>query len=395
MHTAQPTAQVPTLRFSRRDFLHKAALAGAASLATPLLAQTTPTRPAPAKPASSPKSNGDQRLSLAALERWEALGLGLFFHFGMGTFDGEEFDYNHSSGTKSSTTYAPTALDVGQWLDLAQAAGARYAVLTAKHVAGHGLWPSRHTDYHVGTSGNKTDVVRAFTEGCRQRGILPGLYYCAWDNHHRFGSVTRTDVLTFSRAAGADLWSPKDQRPFTTERYREFMWQQLDELATGYGPLGEVWIDIPMVLPRDYRDRLYSHLAKKQPDALIMFNAGIGDGSALNVNDAWPTDLVAIERFLPNSHSGHVKWRAIEGRRCYIPGEVCDPIGKDWFYVDRDQPRSDAELLGMYLVSRSRGCNFLLNVPPDRTGRIPARFEDSLLRLKKNIDGLKSGTATI
>ena len=313
----------------------------------------------------------------------------------MGTFDGEEFDYNHSSGTKPSTTYAPTALDVGQWLDLAQAAGARYAVLTAKHVAGHGLWPSRHTDYHVGTSGNKTDVVRAFTEGCHQRGILPGLYYCAWDNHHRFGSVTRTDVLTFSRGAGADLWSPKDQRPFTTERYREFMWQQLDELATGYGPLGEVWIDIPMVLPRDYRDRLYAHLAEKQPDALIMFNAGIGDGSALNVNDAWPTDLVAIERFLPNSHTGHVKWRAIEGRRCYIPGEVCDPIGKDWFYVDRDQPRNDAELLGMYLVSRSRGCNFHLNVPPDRTGRIPARFADSLLRLRKNIDGLKSGTASI
>jgi alpha-L-fucosidase len=356
---------------------------------------TAPARPVQAKPAFNPHGKSNQRLSLAALKRWEALGFGLFFHFGMGTFDGEEFDYNHSSGTKPSTTYAPTALDVGQWLDLAKSAGARYAVLTAKHVAGHALWPSRYTDYHVGTSGNKTDVVRAFTEGCRQRGILPGLYYCAWDNHHRFGSVTRSDVLTFSRGVGADLWSPKDQRPFTTERYREFMWQQLDELTTGYGPLGEVWIDIPMVLPRDYRDRLYFHLAENQPNALIMFNAGIGDGTAFNVNDAWPTDLVAIERFMPNSHTGHVKWRSIEDRRYYIPGEVCDPIGKDWFYVDRDQPRSDAELLGMYLVSRSRGCNFLLNVPPDRTGRIPTRFADSLLRLRKNINGLKFGSATL
>lgn len=117
-------------------------------------------------------------------------------------------------------------------------------------------------------------------------------------------------------------------------------------------------LDIPMVLPRDYRDRRYAHLAAKQPGALIMFNAGIGDGSALNVNDAWPTDLVAIERFLPNSHTGHVKWRSIEGRKYYVPGEVCDPIGKDWFYADRDQPRSDGELLGMYLVSRKPRLQF-------------------------------------
>ena len=34
----------------------------------------------------------------------------------------------------------------------------------------------------------------------------------------------------------------------------------------------------------------------------------------------------------------------IEGKRYYMPGEVCDPIGKDWFYVEGDVPRPDAEL---------------------------------------------------
>lgn len=373
---------------SRRTFLHRAALTGAAALAAHPLARATPSKEAASATASS-SPKGEQRLSLDALRRWEELGFGLFFHYGMGTFDGEEVGYNHSSGTKPSSTYAPTNLGVDQWLDLAQAAGARYAVLTAKHVAGHALWPTRHSNFHVGTSADRTDVVGAFTTGCRKRGILPGLYYCAWDNHHRFGSVTRSDLQAISKEASTDLWSPRDQRPYTTERFREFMWNQMDELVSDYGPLVEIWIDIPMVLPRDYRDRLYAHLAAKQPGALIMFNAGIGDGTALNVNDAWPTDLVAIERFLPNSHTGHVKWRRIEGREYYVPGEVCDPIGKDWFYVDSDQPRSDGELLGMYLVARNRGCNFLLNVPPDRTGRIPARFSEALLRLRKNIDLLK------
>jgi alpha-L-fucosidase len=115
-------------------------------------------------------------------------------------------------------------------------------------------------------------------------------------------------------------------------------------------------------------------------------NLGIGDGSEFNVPKAWPTDLIAIERFLPNSHSGHLKWREIEKNQYYMPGEVCDPIGREWFYVEGDQPRSDEELLGMYLISRSRGANLLLDVGSDQRGLIPDHYIDALMRLKCNID---------
>jgi alpha-L-fucosidase len=114
-------------------------------------------------------------------------------------------------------------------------------------------------------------------------------------------------------------------------------------------------------------------------------NHGIGDGSTLKVDYAWPTDVITIERFLPNSHTKHVKWRNVEGKQYYIPGEVCDPIGKEWFYKEGDTPRSDAELLGMYLLTRSRGANLLLNVPPDREGVIPEIYTDALMRLRENL----------
>jgi len=70
-------------------------------------------------------------------------------------------------------------------------------------------------------------------------------------------------------------------------------------------------------------------------------NHGIGDGSTFNISYAWPSDVIPIERFLPNSHTGHVKWRTIEGKTYYMPGEVCDPIGKEWFFKEGDLPRSD------------------------------------------------------
>jgi alpha-L-fucosidase len=153
--------------------------------------------------------------------------------------------------------------------------------------------------------------------------------------------------------------------------------------------VAEWWIDIPGVLPRDYRNDLYSWLAKKHPSSLIIMNSGIGDGSDYDVAYAWPSDVINIERFLPNSATKHERWRTIEGKKYYLPAEVCDPIGKEWFFREDDHLRTDEELLGMYLVARSRGANLLLDVPPDKSGVIPSESISSLMRLRKNLDMLK------
>lgn len=319
---------------------------------------------------------GAQRLNREQLAAWESLGYGMFVHFGMSTFDGDEL----SKGDKPSTFYNPDKLDVDQWIGVARDAGMKYAVMTAKHVSGHCLWPSRHTDYHVGTSGNRTDVVEAFVKACEKHGLMPGLYYCSWDNHHLLGS------LTPSHHGG--------KHAYTTRRYQEFQTAQLEELLTQYGKIGEVWIDIPHVLPRGYRHELYDHIARWQPETVILMNHGIGDGSKFDVSNVWPTDVISIERFLPNSHTKHEPWREIEWKKYYITGEVCDPIGKEWFHVKNDQPRSDAELLGMHLVTRSRGANLLLDVGPDLHGLIPRRCVEALMRLRKNLDLLNTHWAS-
>jgi alpha-L-fucosidase len=172
---------------------------------------------------------------------------------------------------------------------------------------------------------------------------------------------------------------------FTTREYQDFQTRQIRELLTRYGKIGEVWVDIPTVLPRGYRSELYNEIASLQPDAVIMMNNGISDGSDYPVAKAWPADIIAIERFLPNSHTGHRKWREIEGKSYYMPGEVCDPIGKEWFFAEEDQPRSDAELLGMYLTTVSRGANLLLDVGPDKHGLMPVKMVEALMKLERNI----------
>jgi alpha-L-fucosidase len=307
----------------------------------------------------------------------------------MSTFDGDEL----SKGDQPAALYAPDKLDVGQWVQVARDAGMKYAVLTAKHVAGFCLWPTGHTDYRVSNSENTTDVVEAFVKACERHGIMPGLYYCSWDNHHLLGSVTPT----YTRYESA----------FTTSEYRDFQMAQIEELLTRYGQIGEVWIDIPYVLGPDGRRKQYNQIARLQPDAVIMMNSGFGDGSQLKVDHVWPTDLMAIERWLPNSATGYNPWHKIShgGRMLpgaasqheynqdppqdyYVPGEVCDPIGRDWFWSPSDRLRTDAELLGMRLICRERKANLLLNVPPDKHGLIPQDMVGALIRLRKNMERL-------
>lgn len=318
---------------------------------------------------------GCQRLTTERLQDWEALGSGMMISFGMSTFVGEECP----DGSEPAATYAPDRLDVDQWVSVARDAGMKYAVLVAKHTAGFCLWPTRHNDYHVGVSGNKTDVVEEFVKACDRRGVIPGLYYCSWDNHNRFGSRTWSDLKPGD--------PPESQ--YVTHEYEEFQTAQIEELLTNYGEIGEVWIDIPMALTRDYRNRLYNRIAELQPQAVIVMNNGLNDGSPRNVKyQARPTDIITIERTLPNNipNAWHEKWRSVEGKDYYIPGEVCDPVGHDWFYVEGDKPRSDQELLGIQLVANARGANMLWDVGPDRHGLIPDSFAQALLRLRRNLD---------
>jgi len=319
---------------------------------------------AAAEPQDADKK-GAQRLSLKQLQAWESLKYGMFIHFGMSTYAQNELP----DGKAPAATYAPDQLDVDQWISVARDAGMKYAILTTKHVAGHCLWPTKQTDYSVINSGNTTDVVEKFVSACRDKGILPGFYYCSWDNHNRFGSRTWSD--------------PKEGGWFTTSLYQTFQTAQLTELLTQYGPIAETWIDIPGLLGRGYRTFLYNHLASLQPETVIMMNSGISTQEQYDIDYAWPSDIIAIERSLPPD-KGYQKWRMIEGKEYYMPGEVCDPIGKDWFWVDGDVPRPDETLAEQYRACRAHGVNLLLDVPPDRRGIIPDHYVQALNRLRKN-----------
>ena len=352
---------------NRREFLRGAGCAASAVAATCLANRT-----ATAAPTQQGGRRGAQRLTVERLKQFEALRYGMFISYDVQAF--VPYEVRHSKRLTdeqrllSPTVYAPDRLDVGQWIAVARDAGMKYAVLTAERHPGFCLWPSKHTNYTVANSGNKTDVVAKFVEACAKCGVQPGLYYPSVDIYHCFGRP------------------PQDDWKYVTSGYQTFQTNQITELLTDYGAIAEVWIDIPSVLGRGYRTYLYDHIARLQPNSVIMMNAGIQDGTDLDsrLERFWPTDLIAIEKRLPPD-GGYQPWRTIEGKEHYLPGEVCDSIMRtSWCWKEGDTPRDDQELLAQFQACRQRGVNFLLDAPPDNHGLIPQSTVESLMRLRRN-----------
>ncbi len=83
---------------------------------------------------------------------------------------------------------------------------------------------------------------------------------------------------------------------------------------------------------------------------------------------------------------GHHPVKVVGGKTYYLPMEVCDTICGNWFWTPDDRPKTVRTLYKLYAESVGRGANLLLNVPPDKTGRIPQEYVDALMELKRVID---------
>ncbi len=309
-----------------------------------------------------------------AISRWRELGFGMFIHYSMNTFTSQEYE----PGDVPASTYAPSALDVDQWIRTARDAGMRYAVLTAKHTSGFCLWDSKvrfhgkEYDYDVASGAEKTDIVAAFGAACKKYNITPALYYCLLDPRNNSTPVEK-------QWRAGEL--PAD--------FFQFVSAQLTELMQKYPEIGYYWIDIPRSASLAQRRALYDLIKENRRDTVVLFNHGTakptGPITIGNFQAAWPTDILNTE-LAPIQPGWFAPAQTWQGKTYELGYEHCQTISQFWFWKEGDRPRSTAELLSCYRQTRAAGGNLLLNVPPDRTGRIPDYHVKALVDLKKAID---------
>ena len=304
------------------------------------------------------------------IAEWESLQYGMFIHFGMNTFTQVE---ESALGDVPPTTYAPTELDVDQWVRVAKEAGMKYVVLTAKHTSGFCLWDSKaqwqgkEYDYDVASSSNKTDVVAEFMKACRKYDIKPGLYYCIMDHHNSFKEV---------------VWETKNG---LSSEYFGLVTAHLTELLRNYPGVYEIWVDVPMHLNQEQRNKLYALAKSINPSCIFVFNGWGGRGGAEVPDKAWPADILNSEQQATKGRH-YDPWHTKNGKKYYLPEETCHTITPGWFWSPTDEPRTWQNLYKLYSECRWKGVNMLLNVGPDRRGKLPEDWVGRLMSLKRAID---------
>ncbi|KUN02258.1 hypothetical protein AQI96_39970 [Streptomyces canus] len=111
------------------------------------------------------------------LSKMVDMRFGMFDHFSMGTFTNQEW----AEPNQSPAPFAPPSVNCAQWADAAAAAKMSYGILTTKHHDGFALWPSAYGTQNVANSSYKQDVVRAYCDAFRAKGLKVGFYYSIWD----------------------------------------------------------------------------------------------------------------------------------------------------------------------------------------------------------------------
>jgi alpha-L-fucosidase len=328
----------------------------------------TPPPPAPCGPLPSPRQR-----------RWHRLEFYGFLHFTTNTFTDLEWGF----GDESPAIFNPTDFDADAMVGIARAAGMQGLILTCKHHDGFCLWPSRYTEHSVKNSpwrGGRGDVVRELSVACARQGLRFGVYLSPWDrNHALYG---RPEYVTYYR-------------------------NQLAELLSDYGPIFEMWHDGAnggdgfYGGARDKRtidkttyygwEKTWQLVRDLQPEAVIFSDVGpdvrwcgnesgsAGETNWCTLNPAGWCPGFAVTSELNRGHEDGTRW---------LPAEVDVSIRPGWFYhAHEDQKvRTVQNLVDIYYQSVGRGANLLLNLPPDRRGRIHEIDAERLLGLRRTLD---------
>ncbi|MDR0759398.1 MAG: alpha-L-fucosidase [Treponema sp.] len=290
------------------------------------------------------------RLGEDDLAWWRDAKFGLFIHWGVysGIGRGEwayhndkyaEEDYRNIAENFSPSRNAEAI--VSGWLDAAQAAGMKYAVMVARHHDGFALWDSSasYKNFTSAKLGPRMDYVAAFTRACHERNVYAGLYYSPMD--WRFPGY----------------FDPQG-KPESALLMKQQAYGQIEELCTNYGKIDILWYD-------------GGWLAHKGRDA----------------DAAWlwePLKLNKLARcyqpkMLINPRSGFKgDFQCDEGGHEVIGGIVPFAWEKNmslsaaWAYRPEDTFLSSSQVIRMLVNVIIRGGNLLLNIGPDGEGHIPS-----------------------
>jgi alpha-L-fucosidase len=299
---------------------------------------------------------------------WHGLETCGFIHFTVNTFTDREW----GEGDEDPRVFNPTDFDADAIVSALKMAGLKGVIVTAKHHDGFCLWPTKTTEHCIRNSGwrdGKGDVVREISAAASRHGLKFGVYLSPWDRNN--AAYGKPEYIPIYRA-------------------------QLTELLTQYGPIFEIWFDganggtgyyggarekrlIDRTTFYDWPNT-WALARRLQPDAVMFSDVGpdirwVGNENGVAGETCWETyDPVAENGgpAAPGDVNAKLSGVGTYHGKQWLPPECDVSIRPGWFWHEKEngKVKTARELWELYFESVGHGASLLLNVPPDRRGRL-------------------------
>lgn len=306
------------------------------------------------------KAQKDKRM-----EWWREARLGMFIHWGLysvpaGSWNGkdnyaewirEEAHIPVGEYEKFKDQFNPVKFDANAWVKMAHDAGMKYVVITTKHHDGFNLFNSPLTDWNIGHTPCKKDIMAQMAKACKKYGLKMCWYHSIMDWHHPDYLPRRT-------------WEVAD-RPVDGADFRKFVKYLRDEctwLLTHYGNIGVMWFDGEWESTWNAKDgdALYDLCRKLQPNVIVNNRVTVGRGGMDDASGNPVGDFGTPEQYIPPSGLGDTDW------------ETCMTMNDHWGYNAHDKDwKSSKQLIQNIVDIASKGGNYLLNIGPRSDGTFP------------------------
>jgi alpha-L-fucosidase len=231
-----------------------------------------------------------------------------------------------------------------EWPALAEEAGMKYFVITAKHHDGFALFDSAADTYNcVQSAPFGRDPMPELANQCRAHGLRFGFYY------------SHDQDWNEPDASGNNWDFPAQGRDFSRYLQNKAL-PQVRELLTRYGPIALIWFDTPVSVTRTDAEELMELVHTLQPDCLTNGRLGHGLGDYEQMGD--------------NEVPSNVYPRLWE-----VPATLNDT----WGYKKNDHNwKSAGNLIYRLTDIVSKGGCYLLNIGPRADGSVPHESAEAL-----------------
>lgn len=307
---------------------------------------------------------------------------GMFIHWGLYSMlgDGEWVMNDRKITVKNYSRlenfFYPMHFDAKKWVTLAKTSGIKYITLVTRHHDGFSMWPTQYSDFHIGNTPFKRDIVKELADECHKQGIKIFFYYSLLDwRRDDYSYWTGRTGQNTGRTTHGDWLN-----------YIQFMKNQLTELLTKYGEIGGIWFDGYWdQMDAESKDRkehevrldwhineLYTLIHQLQPDCLV--------GNNHHISPLPGEDFQMFEQSVPNENTSGLNFQKVSK----LPLETCATMNKSWgFNITDTSYKSLKEIVYFLVKSAGSGGNLLLNIGPMPDGSIQEEFVNTLHDTKK------------